>query len=143
MSAFIDLQNKIRNSPYLPSAEKMEMLSLLGEVSEENVKTINELTDSTCRSVTSAVVSMLAEKPEKGEKKMKIPTIKEVVDIIDRVLVPQMEMHIKSAKDENNEMKEQSFDKFGYMYNRGKIDATSNDMEIFKNISSLLKETEK
>ena len=69
MSAFIDLQNKIRNSPYLPSAEKMEMLSLLGEVSEENVKTINELTDSTCRSVTFAVVSMLAEKSEKGEKK--------------------------------------------------------------------------
>lgn len=143
MSAFIDLQNKIRNSPYLPSAEKMEMLSLLGEVSEENVKTINELTDSTCRSVTSAVVSMLAEKPEKGEKKMKIPTIKEVVDIIDRVLVPQMEMHIKNAEDENIRLNSLPFDGEDYMYNRGKIDATSNDMEILKNISSQLKETEK
>ena len=73
---------------------------------------------------------------------MKIPTIKEVVDIIDRVIVPQMEMHIKNAKDEN-QIKKQSFDKFGYMYNRGQIDATSNDMELLKNISSQLKEMEK
>ena len=74
---------------------------------------------------------------------MKITTIKEVVDIIDRVLVPQMEMHIKNAKDENNEMKKQPFDGLGYMYNRGQIDATSNDMELLKNISSQLKELEK
>ena len=74
---------------------------------------------------------------------MKTPTIKEVVDIIDRVLVPHMEMHIKNAEDENNEMKKQPFDRLDYMYNRGQIDATSNDMEILKNISSLLKETEK
>ena len=73
---------------------------------------------------------------------MKTPTIKEVVDIIDRVLVPQMETHIKNAKDENNEMKKQP-DSLGYMYNRGQIDATSNDMEVLKNISSQLKETEK
>ena len=72
---------------------------------------------------------------------MKITTIKEIINIIDLVLVPQMEMHIKNAKDENNEMKKQSFDKFGYMYNRGQIDATSNDMELLKNISSQLKET--
>ena len=74
---------------------------------------------------------------------MKITTIKEVVDIIDRVLVPQMEMHIKNAKDENNEMKKQPFDRLDYMYNRGQIDATSNDMELLKNISSQLKEMEK
>ena len=74
---------------------------------------------------------------------MKIPTIKEIIDIIDRVLVPQMEMHIKNAEDENNEMEKQSFDRFVYMYNRGQIDATSNDMEILKNISSQLKEMEK
>ena len=73
---------------------------------------------------------------------MKIPTIKEVVDIIDRVLVPQMETHIKNDEDENNEMKKQP-DSLGYMYNRGQIDATSNDMEVLKNISSQLKETEK
>ena len=74
---------------------------------------------------------------------MKIPTIKEVVDIIDRVLVPQMETHIKNAKDENNEMEKLPFDREDYMYNRGQIDATSNDMEVLKNISSQLKETEK
>jgi len=74
---------------------------------------------------------------------MKIPTIKEIVDIIDRVLVPQMEKDIKSAKDENNEMEEQPFDRLKYMYNRGQIDATSNDMKVLKNISSQLKETEK
>src|SRR5574344_52046 len=65
---------------------------------------------------------------------MKITTIKEIVYIIDRVLVPQMEMHIKNAEDENNEMKKQPFDGEDYMYNRGKIDATSNDMEVLKNI---------
>ena len=74
---------------------------------------------------------------------MKIPTIKEIINIIDLVLVPQMEMHIKSAKDENNEMKKQPFDRLDYMYNRGQIDATSNDMEVLKNISSQLKEMEK
>ena len=74
---------------------------------------------------------------------MEIPTIKKVVDIIDRVLVPYMEMHIKNAEDENDEMEKQPFDGSDYMYNRGKIDATSNDMEVLKNISSLLKETEK
>lgn len=73
---------------------------------------------------------------------MKITTIKEIINIIDRVLVPQMEMHIKNAEDENNEMKKQP-DSLGYMYNRGQIDATSNDMEVLKNISSQLKETEK
>ena len=74
---------------------------------------------------------------------MKIPTIKEIINIIDLVLVPQMEMHIKSAKDENNEMKKQPFDRLDYMYNRGQIDATSNDMEVLKNLSSQLKEMEK
>jgi hypothetical protein len=74
---------------------------------------------------------------------MKIPTIKEVVDIIDRVLVPQMEMHIKNAEDENNEMKKQPFYRLDYTYNRGQIDATSNDMEVLKNISNQLKEMEK
>ena len=59
MSAFLDLQNKIRKSSSLPGAEKMEMLSLLGEMNEESVKTINELAESTCRSVTSAVVSIV------------------------------------------------------------------------------------
>ena len=73
---------------------------------------------------------------------MKIPTIKGVVDIIDRVLVPYMEMHIKNAEDENNEMEKLPFDGSDYMYNRGQIDATSNDMEVLKNISSLLKEKE-
>ena len=74
---------------------------------------------------------------------MKIPTIKEIINIIDRVLVPQMEMHIKNAKDENNEMIKHPFDRLDYMYNRGQIDATSNDMEVLKNISSQLKEMEK
>ena len=72
---------------------------------------------------------------------MKITTIKEIINIIDLVLVPQMEMHIKNAEDENNEMKKQPFDGSEYMYNRGQIDATSNDMEVLKNISSQLKET--
>ena len=72
---------------------------------------------------------------------MKIPTIKEVVDIIDLVLVPQMEMHIENDKDENQIKRH--YDKLGYMYNRGQIDATSNDMELLKNISSQLKEMEK
>ena len=74
---------------------------------------------------------------------MKIPMIKEIINIIDRVLVPQMEMHIKNAEDENNEMKKLPFDREDYMYNRGQIDATSNDMEVLKNISNQLKEMEK
>lgn len=74
---------------------------------------------------------------------MKTPTIKEIINIIDLVLVPQMEKDIRSAKDENIRLNKLPFDGKDYMYNRGKINATSDDMEVLKNISSLLKETEK
>ena len=74
---------------------------------------------------------------------MKKPTIKEVVDIIDLVLVPQMEMHIKSAKDENIRLNKLPFDGEDYMYNRGQIDATSNDMEVLKNLELQSKQEER
>ena len=69
----------------------------------------------------------------KEKRKIKIPTIKEVVDIIDRVLVPQMEMHIKNAKDENNEMMKHPFDRLDYMYNRGQISLFADFEELEKN----------
>lgn len=60
MSAFLDLQNKIRNSVHLSSEDKATMLCLLAKTSEENIKTINELMAFVSHSVSSEISSMAA-----------------------------------------------------------------------------------
>jgi len=59
MSAFLDLQNEIKNSVRLSSEDKATMLCLLAKTSEENIKTTNELMAFVCQ-VGSEISSMAA-----------------------------------------------------------------------------------
>ena len=72
MSAFLDLQNEIKNSVRLSSEDKATMLCLLTKTSEENIKTINELMAFVSHSVTSTLVSMLVEKHNTDRKSTRL-----------------------------------------------------------------------